>query len=332
MPLRAVSDAFSVPVQWDHKKKVVTIDNKYTLAIGSKIIRENGVAVKQMDVQPKMIQGTVYVPVRDVGFLFNTTVSWDSTQQQVEFKVGDILHKIAAYDEKIVNKPKVSTENKVVNAGGKSLTVNLVSINLLAPNTTLHVELAKNKLGSVDSLASIAKSHGAKAAINGNYFDAYTNNATRLVYNGLVMNGERIKPFDPKFSVFYYTKKGDVGILSGSAFMERFEKGDVQEAIQVGPRLLTNSQITVDPVSEGFSSTKILNSPATRSAIGILKNRQIIFVTTNNATIQQLASIMKQLGAVDAMNSDGGASSGLYANGKYLMTPGRDIAVGLLVK
>lgn len=41
---------------------------------------------------------------------------------------------------------------------------------------------------------------------------------------------------------------------------------------------------------------------------------------------------MKQLGAVDAMNSDGGASSGLYANGKYITAPGRDIAVGLLVK
>lgn len=146
------------------------------------------------------------------------------------------------------------------------------------------------------------------------------------------MNGERVKIFDPKFSVFYVLKDGDVGILPGAKFMELFNEGNVQEAFQVGPRLLTNGAVTVDPIAEGFSSHKILSSPGARSAIGILPNRQLVFVTTSGATVQQLASVMKQLGAVDAMNSDGGASSGLYANGKYITTPGRDIAVAILVK
>ena len=106
----------------------------------------------------------------------------------------------------------------------------------------------------------------------------------------------------------------------------------MQEAFQVGPRLVTNGAISVDPVAEGFTSYKILSSPGARSAIGILPNRQLVFVTTAGATVQQLASVMKQLGAVDAMNSDGGASSGLYVNGSYITTPGRDIAVALLVK
>lgn len=41
---------------------------------------------------------------------------------------------------------------------------------------------------------------------------------------------------------------------------------------------------------------------------------------------------MKKAGAYQAMNLDGGASSGLYYNGKYLTTPGRKISNALVVK
>lgn len=332
VPLRMIADTFSVPVVWDNASKTVTIDNKFKLTMGSKAIKQGGVVIKQMDTQPKMLQSAVYVPVREVAFLFDVAMNWDQAKKQVSYQVGANTYKVSVYPEAIINKPKVSVMKKKVSAGGKNISVNIVNVNLLAQNTSLHVELAKNKIGSVASLASIAKAHNAKVAMNGNYFDAYSNNSHRIVYNGLVMNGERVKIFDPKFSVFYVLKDGDVGILPGTKFMELFNEGNVQEAFQVGPRLLTNGAITVDPIAEGFSSHKILSSPGARSAIGILPNRQLVLVTTSGATVQQLASVMKQLGVVDAMNSDGGASTGLYVNGKYITTPGRDIAVAILVK
>lgn len=332
VPLRMIADTFNVPVAWDNKTKVVTIDNKYTLTMGSKMMKQNGVVLKQMDTQPKMIQNAVYVPVREVAFLFDVTMKWDQTKKELSYQVKSNTYKIAAYPEAVINKPKISVTKKSMSAGGKNLSVNIVSINLLAPDTSLHVELAKDKLGSVASLASIAKAHNAKVALNGNYFDAYSNSSYRVTYNGLVMDGQRVKVFDSKFSVFYYTKDGDVGILPGAKFMELFEQGNIQEAFQVGPRLVTNGAVTINPQAEGFTSHKILGSPGARSAIGILKNHQLVFVTTSGATVQQLASVMKQLGAIDAMNSDGGASSGLYVNGNYVTTPGRDIAVALLVK
>lgn len=332
VPLRTIAETFSVKVDWDNASKVVTIDGQYKLAMGSKAIKKDGQVIRQMDTQPKMLQNAVYVPVREVAFLFDVPMNWDQVKKEVSYQVGANAYQVAVYPEKVLNKPKVAVAKKTVNLGGKKLGVNVVSINLLAPNTSLHVELANNKLGAVGSLAGIAKAHNAHVAINGNYFDAYTNAKERLVYNGLVMDGERVKVFDLKFSVFYVLKDGNVGILPGNQFMRLFADGNVQEAIQVGPRLVTKGAVTVDPIAEGFSSHKILSSPGARSAIGILPNRQLIFVTTAGATVQQLASVMKQLGAVDAMNSDGGASSGLYANGKYMTTPGRDIAVGLLVK
>ena len=41
---------------------------------------------------------------------------------------------------------------------------------------------------------------------------------------------------------------------------------------------------------------------------------------------------MKALGCRDAMNLDGGASSGLFHHDAYLTKPGRDIANALLVE
>lgn len=332
VPLRMIADTFSVTVDWDNASKVVTIDNNYKLTLGSKVIKSAGQVIRQMDTQPKMIQGAVYVPVREIAFLFDTPMNWNQAKKEVSYQVGENTYQVSVYPEQVLSKQKVAATKKTVNAGGKKLALNVVSVNLLAPNTSVHVELANDKLGSVGSLAAIAKKHHAQVAINGNYFDAYSNSSSRTVYNGLVMNGERVKVFDPKFSVFYVLKDGNVGILPGDQFMQLFDEGNVQEAIQVGPRLVTNGSVTVDPIAEGFSSHKILSSPGARSAIGILPNRQLIFVTTSGATVQQLASAMKQLGAVDAMNSDGGASSGLYAQGKYITPTGRDIAVGLLVK
>ncbi|WP_233432483.1 MULTISPECIES: phosphodiester glycosidase family protein [Thermoanaerobacterium] len=39
---------------------------------------------------------------------------------------------------------------------------------------------------------------------------------------------------------------------------------------------------------------------------------------------------MKDLGAYDAMNLDGGASSGIYFKGEYLTKPGRDLSNALI--
>ncbi|RUL57107.1 phosphodiester glycosidase family protein [Lysinibacillus antri] len=331
VPIRMISEAFNVSVDWNANTKQVTID-QFTLTLGSKSIKQAGQVVKEMDSIPKVINNSVYVPLRDVGFIFNTPVNWNQQKGQVEFEVnGQPIH-IPVYAETFVKRPKVSYTKQTISAEGKNFSVNVVTVNLLAPNTSLHVEVAKDQLGSVESLASIAKRHGAIAAINGNYFDAYSDNTYRQIYNGLVMNGKLMQTFDKKFSVFYTMKDGQVGILPGAKFMELFERGDVQEAIQVGPRLVTNGAITVNPIEEGFNSHKILSSPGARSAIGIVKNRQVLLVTTSGATVTQLATIMQKLGAIDAMNSDGGASSGLIMNGNYITSPGRQIAVTLLAK
>lgn len=106
---------------------------------------------------------------------------------------------------------------------------------------------------------------------------------------------------------------------------------NVEEAIGCGPRLVADGKIALEPLSEGFTSAKILSARGQRSAVGVTRDKQLLLVTCSGATVKLLASIMKALGACDAMNLDGGASSCLWVNGKYLTTPGRNIGNALMV-
>ena len=102
-------------------------------------------------------------------------------------------------------------------------------------------------------------------------------------------------------------------------------------AVGAGPRLLTNGKITVNPKEEGFTSEKILSIRGARSAIGVKNNGTVVLVTTV-ATINELAQIMQKLGSYNAMNLDGGASSGLWYKGKYITSPGRLLSNVLVFK
>jgi len=89
--------------------------------------------------------------------------------------------------------------------------------------------------------------------------------------------------------------------------------------------------VDTDPVGEGFKDPKILTNRGARSAIGITSDGKLIIVTTSAASIPELAEVMVKLKAVEAMNLDGGASSGLYANSKYITPAGRDLSNALIM-
>jgi exopolysaccharide biosynthesis protein len=64
--------------------------------------------------------------------------------------------------------------------------------------------------------------------------------------------------------------------------------------------------------------------------VGVTEDGWLLLATTT-ATVSQLARVMHALHAKDAMNLDGGASSGLWVRGKYLRRPGRAISNALLI-
>lgn len=106
---------------------------------------------------------------------------------------------------------------------------------------------------------------------------------------------------------------------------------NIEFAIGAGPKLLTQGKVDIDFDRDGFTEEKIKSQRSTRSFVGVNTSGSIIIGNTPLASIRELASALSKIGVVDAMNLDGGASSGLFFNGKYISTPGRLISNALVV-
>jgi exopolysaccharide biosynthesis protein len=104
----------------------------------------------------------------------------------------------------------------------------------------------------------------------------------------------------------------------------------VHTAVGAGPRLVKDGKLAVNPAAEGFASDKILTSSAARSAVLVKQDGTVILATVPAATMKQWGEIMLKLGAQQAMNMDGGASSGMYSLNKLATVPGRNISNALV--
>jgi len=105
---------------------------------------------------------------------------------------------------------------------------------------------------------------------------------------------------------------------------------NAQQAIGGGPQILVEGMESVDPAAEGFTDPKILHT-GTRSMIGVSQDQSELIFAVARCSLDQCAHVMKRLGAYDAMNLDGGASTGLWADGHYLVSPGRQINNALVL-
>lgn len=100
----------------------------------------------------------------------------------------------------------------------------------------------------------------------------------------------------------------------------------IRSGVSAGPTLVSNSIIVVDPVLEGFTEAKITTTRAQRSFIGTTKDLQMVMGVVSNVNLEELAEICKNMGLEEAMNLDGGGSSGLMINGTYILQPGRNLS------
>lgn len=104
---------------------------------------------------------------------------------------------------------------------------------------------------------------------------------------------------------------------------------NVLYSLGAGPKLVTNGTVSLDPYTEGFTSSKILSERSGRSAVGV-NAKEIVFAVMPSVTIAEEAAVMRSLGALEAMNLDGGSSSGLWC-GSNIIAPGRKLANALVL-
>ena len=93
-----------------------------------------------------------------------------------------------------------------------------------------------------------------------------------------------------------------------------------------GPRLVANGQVQTNEVEEEFQPDVIARGP--RTAVGWDKDKNWLFLVADGRqaasvglTIPELATLFAQLGAVEAMNLDGGSSTQLIINGELANNP-----------
>jgi exopolysaccharide biosynthesis protein len=103
-------------------------------------------------------------------------------------------------------------------------------------------------------------------------------------------------------------------------------------SITCGPRLLTNGRVSVTAQSvraEGFTTSHLVNpqAPAARSAIGYSQDGKKLYMVTfiDAVSLQRSAEILRDMGAYQAMNLDGGASVALASRGNILYPAGRNL-------
>ncbi len=197
------------------------------------------------------------------------------------------------------------------------------------------------------SLGKFVLDNGGFAGINGTYFcdDSSCESSHYYffpVYNTNLkktVNQEELKywttgpmmAFDVNNKFYYYKDSRDflppdwsydLGIDVAEAFAQ---VNGVELAAAIGnkPRLIENGMnALIDwELDNGQKYVKTV-----RNALGYDEKDNVVYlVVVRNATVPDLADVMKALGADYALNLDGGGSSALWYNDEYMVGPGRDI-------
>jgi hypothetical protein len=363
IPLRFVSEAFGATVGWDEKTGTATVslDGKF---VQVKLSNGGSAGIKQYSRQVGHIRATVVeippgAPVRAVVALARDRVGATEDLASIANRYGAAAAINGTFFEAYGGIPEpwgtIIRDGKVVHVGNVGSVVGITSDGRVKMDTVrIKVEggtggsyewpdnwyaYGFNRTPRSDGSAayiytrergsSLGFAYGTSVVVSGGkVVRVVEGQDVTIPGDGFVINltgSERYMRdrFEPGKSASYRIVFED---MNGN----RLDWSDVVTAVGAGPRLLTGGRITVDPAGEGFTSAKILTGGGARSAIGVKSDGSILLVTVPGATINQLASVMKELGAVDAMNLDGGASSGLYYKDRYLTTPGRRISNALL--
>ncbi len=176
------------------------------------------------------------------------------------------------------------------------------------------------------SLADYVKDSGGFAGMNGSYFcppdyascDGKVNSFDFALYDsndGKWEHKDALTWFKTGLMTFngnspsFYKETSDYG------------GGGVTAGISNYPSLIKDGNIVVNE-DELTSFQKDIKGP--RGVIGV-GGENLYLAIINGATVIDAAYVIRSLGAKHALNLDGGGSSAMYINGKYIVGPGRSL-------
>lgn len=204
--------------------------------------------------------------------------------------------------------------------------VNVVSVDYKDPSISVKPVMANQGLARQDNypsegFASFINRAKPIAAINGTYHDTITYKPV-----GTIIVDGKVKNIGCIGTVVAFTYDGDIQFyLSDSLKKYYIPWNSFEQVICTGPTLVYNSKFYLNPRGEGFRDPKVLGYAA-RSVLGFTNKGRLLFVTIRDSvSLNEAALIMLGLDCKYAVCLDGGSSSGLYCEGKYLTYTARPI-------
>ena len=184
------------------------------------------------------------------------------------------------------------------------------------------------------NVAASATLYGASMAVNGGFFDVRTGQTVSYVVDkGKVVAcpQDTAKKFSPQIlnrsELRLSVDDNGNSQLSVARHNDKVSKGGhILESMQAGPELLPTYQPEAEAFIRktrkgGLFDAISTTSPEARTAVGITANGKLIVVCVetpgrgpdgHGVTLLQLAHLLKGLGAVQAVNFDGGTSTSMY--------------------
>lgn len=246
---------------------------------------------------------------------------------------------------------------RVFEGRGDSLRAWLVRI---APGPSVELSVvASDDADGKEPTSSFAADPGACVAVNGGYFDMAADPAVhvglladagglRAPATDVVTRGD-LRYLTARASLGFTSEgrpemawgatRGDSlfacssppphrpGVTPDSTWQPDERPWPVVSALGAGPMLIVNGRIRITDDEEVFFGTSIPNTHP-RTAAGITADGDLLLLVVDGrqpdsrgVNLEELAAILWNLGAVDALNLDGGGSSTIVVNGVLLNRP-----------
>lgn len=164
--------------------------------------------------------------------------------------------------------------------------------------------------------------YGTDLIVENNTIVDIVSGDAKIPANGYVVSGHGLaRDYVDQFII------GDSLVIDLGLTPDLISEG-YQHIISGGPRLLAAGEIKITAEAEKFQAD-IASGRAPRTAIGITADQKLLLVTVNGrksgisigVTLNELAELMLELGAVDAMNLDGGGSTVMVIRDQVLNLP-----------
>lgn len=207
----------------------------------------------------------------------------------------------------------------------RGVPAHVVTVNLNSPNVKVSPAVARRGVGSSEGFGSMLSRLRPTAAITGTFFCV----RSLVPVGDIVIDGKLVNAGSVGTAVCFASDNTVVFNSAGPS--SNSASAGHTAVVCTGPRLVHDGAVYVDPRSEGFRDRALFRRAA-RTALGITKNNKLLLVVVKQPVyLSKLAHIMRDLGAVNAVNLDGGSSTAMYYKGRVMSHPGRRMTNLLLI-